>query len=412
MAHSDKTEAPTAKRKRDARKKGQIARSQDLVTWTQILVATFVVQSSFALAAASLNSTMTQVRSLIIAPDVHRSIALFGSAIIGGLVSIAPLALGMAAVTVVSSVAQTGLAFSTHKLKPSLQKVSPAKGVKRLLSKQGAWEATKELVRALVLAYVAWQPLTKVTGHLVNQHAPLRTTVSIVAGSCIHLARNVAYAGIALALADYVVQKRRLLKSMKMTKQEVKDEHRQSEGDPQMKGKRRQRQMEMSRNRMMTDVKTATTVVVNPTHVAVALRYERFSGAPKVVAKGTGAIATRIRVEAEQHQIPIVRDVVLARALNVVCEVGQEIPADLYEAVARLLAFVMSVGRKARWAGPLTMTGPSFVPRDLAAQVLADAADSKNGARRAAARYSHGRQRPSTQADAPSASHITSSGVS
>jgi flagellar biosynthetic protein FlhB len=132
---------------------------------------------------------------------------------------------------------------------------------------------------------------------------------------------------------------------MMMSRQDVKDEYRQSEGDPHTRSRIRQRQMEMSRNRMMAAVAVSSVVVVNPTHIAVALEYRPELGTPRVVAKGQGFIAARIREEAEKHNVPIVRDVPLARTLHGACKLGQAIPADLYEAVARLLAFVFSLKR-------------------------------------------------------------------
>ena len=396
MANNDKTEAPTPKRKREARRKGQIARSQDLVVWSQMLVATFAIGASVSVASTSLQRTMQQVRVLTETPDVNRAIHLMVTALGGGLLAIGPLAGGLILTTIVTTFAQTGMAVSAHKIKPSTQKINPMKGIKRLLSKQGAWEATKELARASILAWVAWQPLTQVTGQLVSSRAPMRTTIGIVGSACLRLGRNVAFAGIGLSLIDFVVQKRRIMKSLKMTKQEVKDEFKQSEGDPQVKNKRRQMALDMARNRMLSDVRTASAVVVNPTHVAVAIRYERSHGAPRVIAKGTGMLATKIREEAERNGVPIVRDVLLARALNIVCEVGSEIPADMYEAVARLLAFVMSVGKKASWAGPLTMRGPSMIPPHIVAQVGDLSADPKRGTRRVPKRRANGR-RPSNE---------------
>ena len=132
-----------------------------------------------------------------------------------------------------------------------------------------------------------------------------------------------------------------------MTKQEVKDENKQSEGDPQVKAQIRSRQHAMSRNRMMAAVPDATAVIVNPTHIAIAIRYAPGDLAPTVVAKGRGAIALRIREEAERHGVPIMRDIPLARALHASCEIGQDIPVDLYEAVARILAIVMALGKRA-----------------------------------------------------------------
>jgi flagellar biosynthetic protein FlhB len=155
----------------------------------------------------------------------------------------------------------------------------------------------------------------------------------------------VAVAGLALAAVDYAFQRRRVRKSVMMTKQEVKEEYRQSEGDPMTRQRIRQRQVEMSRNRMMAAVAVSSVVVVNPTHIAVALEYRPEWGAPRVVAKGQGFVAARIREEAEKHGVPIVRDVPLARTLHSACKLGQSIPPHLYEAVARLLAFVFNLKR-------------------------------------------------------------------
>ena len=392
MAKDDRTEAPTAKRKRESRKKGQIARSADLVTWLQILVATYALPATFALASSSLQDTMVRVGRLTTNPDSQGAVNLLGHSLLGGAVAIAPLAGFLLLTAVVSNFAQTGMAVTLHKLKPTTERINPGKGIKRLFSKQGAWEAAKEAARASILAKVAWSPMQDITGRLVAQQGPLRTTVAAIAASATHLARNVAYAGIAIAFLDYVVQKRRLMKSMKMTKQEVKDEYRQSEGDPQMKNKRRQRAIEMSKNRMLADVRHASAVVVNPTHVAVAITYHRAGGAPRLVAKGTGDLAAKIREEAERHNVPIVRNIALARALHAVCEVGEQIPAELYEAVARLLAFVMSVRRKNAWGGPLTMTGPSHIPHDLA-HLGEPSTERDGGARRAPKRRGQGRPR-------------------
>jgi flagellar biosynthetic protein FlhB len=139
------------------------------------------------------------------------------------------------------------------------------------------------------------------------------------------------------------VVRRRTNKGLRMSKQDIKDEHKQSEGDPMLKGAIRSRQMQMSRNRMMSDIAEADVIMVNPTHVAVALRYQPEKGAPRVVAKGAGVIASRIREAAEEHRVPMVADVPLARALHRSCEIGQEIPAELFTAVARVLAFVMAL---------------------------------------------------------------------
>jgi flagellar biosynthesis protein FlhB len=154
-----------------------------------------------------------------------------------------------------------------------------------------------------------------------------------------------------MAAADMIVVRRRTNKQLRMSKQEVKDEHKRSEGDPQVKGQIRARQLAMSRNRMMADLPTADVIVVNPTHVAVALRYDPEKGAPRLVAKGAGAIAAKIREAGTEHRIPLVQDVPLARAMYKGCEIGQEIPPQFYAAVAKVLAFVMSLKARGSASG-------------------------------------------------------------
>jgi flagellar biosynthetic protein FlhB len=180
---------------------------------------------------------------------------------------------------------------------------------------------------------------------------PVTSVVSSVAGAILTLVRSAAVAGLAMAGADYLVVHRRNTKQLKMTKQEVRDEAKRSEGDPHLKGAIRSRQIAMSRNRMMAELPKADVVVVNPTHVATALRYDPARGAPRVVAKGAGAVAAKIRAVAAEHRIPMVQDVPLARALYKNCEIGAEIPPDFYTAVARVLAFVMGLKARGSAAG-------------------------------------------------------------
>jgi flagellar biosynthesis protein FlhB len=171
---------------------------------------------------------------------------------------------------------------------------------------------------------------------------PMAVVLEVLGDHALALIRNVAVAGVVLAAADYLVQRHRVGKQTKMSKDDVKQEHKQSEGDPQLKGAIRSRQLAASRNRMMADIPTADVVLVNPTHVAVALRYDPDKGAPRVVARGAGVIAAAIRERAGEARVPLVRDVPLARALYSSTTVGQEIPAELFAAVAQVLAFVIS----------------------------------------------------------------------
>ena len=354
---SDKTEQPTAKRKRDGRRDGNLARSAEVVAWAQMLAAAFLLPVSLGLGARSLRQVMLQVGVLVSRPDTDAAVGLMGSALRGGLLAIVPLGLGMVTIGIVGNFAQTGFAFSGKALRPKFERVSPSKGLKRLVSPHSAWEAFKTTVKLVVLTVVAWPGVSQLGAALsTGGRLPSGQVLAAVASATVGLIRSTALAGLALAALDYAFQRRRVRKGLMMTRQEVKDEYRQSEGDPHIRSRIRQRQVEMSRNRMMAAVATSSVVVVNPTHIAVALEYRADLGAPRVVAKGQGFIAARIREEAEKHDVPIVRDVPLARTLHSACKVGQAIPADLYEVVARLLAFVFNL-RSSRGTPPNPRVG-------------------------------------------------------
>src|SRR5918998_128146 len=167
--------------------------------------------------------------------------------------------------------------------------------------------------------------------------------------------------GLVIAVADYVVVRTKTMKQLKMSKYEIQQEHKQSEGDPHMKAHRRGVQMSMSRNRMMAEVADADVLLVNPTHVAVALKYEAAKGAPRVVAKGAGEVAAKLRERAAEARVPMVQDIPLARALHASCDLGQEVPPQLFTAVARVLAFVMHLGARGVRGG---FHRPGFEPPD------------------------------------------------
>ncbi len=343
---SDKTEQPTAKRKRDARRDGNLARSPEIVAWVQMLAAGVLLPAAFGLGSRSLRQVMHRVGVLVSQPDPDAALRLMGTAVTGGLLAIAPLAVGMIVIGLVGNFAQIGFAISGKALRPKFDRISPAKGFKRLFSPHSAWEAGKAAIKVVVLAAVAWLGVSSLGAALATGgRVPSGQVLAAVASATMGLIRSTALAGLALAALDYGFQRRRVRKGMMMSRQEVKDEYRQSEGDPHTRSRIRQRQMEMSRNRMMAAVAVSSVVVVNPTHIAVALEYRPELGAPRVVAKGQGFVAARIREEAEKHNVPIVRDVPLARTLHAACKLGQAIPADLYEAVARLLAFVFNLKR-------------------------------------------------------------------
>lgn len=359
MAKDDRTEAPTPKRKREARKKGQIPKSAEIVTWVQVLVATFLLKLTVHRGTTALGGVLAQVRDAIAHPDQGVALGLFGTALRSAVLAVLPLTGTMMAVGIIGHVAQTGGFVSLSLLKPKPERINPIAGVKRLVSPQGLWQAAKSVLKVAALVLVAWPPINDLTGTLVaSGQLQLGSVVPAVASSALRIARNTAMLGLLIAALDYGLQRRRVMQGMKMTKQQVKDEHRQSEGDPHLKGQIRQRQLAIGRNRMISAVADANVVIVNPTHVAVALRYQPGHGAPRVVAKGRGEVARRIREEAERHFVPMVRDVPLARAIESSVKLGGEIPAELYEAVARVLAFLSQVGRRTTLGGILHIPQP------------------------------------------------------
>jgi flagellar biosynthetic protein FlhB len=242
--------------------------------------------------------------------------------------------------------AAQGVHPSSKGLKFTPSRMSPKQGLKRMVGSRAAWEALKSLVKVAVIAVVVLALGRSLIPELVGHGAlPVPVSLGVLAGGLRTLVWTAAVTGLVLSLADYGYQRRSVMKQLRMSPREVKDEHRQTEGDPMIKGAIRAKQMAMSRNRMLSAVASADVVLVNPTHFAVALRYESGRGAPRVVAKGSDALAATIRERAREHRVPIVEDKPLTRLLYRVCDVDDEIPAELYMAVARILAFVMSLRR-------------------------------------------------------------------
>ena len=337
-----KTEAPTEKKKRDARKKGTTAKSQDLGPWITLLVGTYVLPAAISNTATAATRSLASLRSMSAQPDVQKAPELLGQALYGGLIAIAPFLAVCLLVGVVSHVAQTGLLLSMHPLKPDFKRLNPITGFKNLFSAKSLWTTVKQVAKSAVIAWVAWPHVTRISENLTRSgRVPLLEALAASGQALMALTRSVCYAVIVIALLDYAFQRRSTRLDLRMTKQEVRDEMKNSEGDPMVKGRIRQLQVALARSRMMSDVPSASVVITNPTHVAIALRYDPAAGgAPRVVAAGIDQVALRIRERAREAGVPIVEAKPLARALWRACEVGDEIPAPLYEAVAKVLAFV------------------------------------------------------------------------
>ncbi|WP_067479295.1 EscU/YscU/HrcU family type III secretion system export apparatus switch protein [Actinomadura hibisca] len=348
----EKTEQPTARKKQQARKEGNHAQSPDFAAWGIVLVASFVVPMTLRNTADAAAGVFQQIDEVAANPDPALALKLLGSGAQAGALAFAPLAAVTILIVLAAAAAQGSLKPASKLLMPKFKRLNPATGLKRMVGGHALWELVKALLKTAVLGAVAYLSLRDLVPQLMAAGSlPIASVLTTAGQAAVSLMRWGGAAGLLLAAGDYAMARRRTGKQLRMTKQEVKEEHKRSEGDPHVKGQIRARQAQMSRNRMMAEVPTADVVVVNPTHVAVALRYDPSRGAPRVVAKGADRIAAKIREAAAEHRVPMVQDIPLARSLHAGCEIGQEIPPELYGAVAKVLAFIMALKSKGSAAG-------------------------------------------------------------
>jgi flagellar biosynthetic protein FlhB len=299
---------------------------------------------------ASLRTVLTTALSMGDHASVSTDMTMLGSAARHVFFVLLGLGAGVMLIGVGSALLQGGFFLATKAVKPKWSKLNLLTGLKRIFGPHALWEGAKMLMKTSFVAlivYIGIRAMMPLLGGLL----PMSTVVNQVSSSALGLIRNVCMVGIGLAAVDYLFQRRRIGKQVRMTKEEVRQEHKQAEGDPMVKSAIRSRQLAAARNRMMADVKTADVVMVNPTHYAVALRYDAERGAPRVVARGAGAIAAKIRALAAVDDVPLVRDIPLTRALYRSCQVGQEIPPELFAAVAQVLAFVINRRTRGRRGG-------------------------------------------------------------
>jgi flagellar biosynthetic protein FlhB len=345
---SDKTQDPTQKRLTDAHERGDVVKSQEINTWFVIAGGTLVL-SNFAGSVGS--GIMMPLRNLIANSwMIHADGAsLLGLAQSLGYVVMAALGvpfLMLALAAIAGNMVQHQLVWSFESLKPKFSKVSPAAGAKRLFGKQAAANFAKGLFKLIALGAVMTAILWPERHRLeAFEHFGPEMILSATTSMIVHLMGAVVAMLAVVAIADYLFQYRQWFERQKMSLQEVKEEYKQSEGDPHIKGKLRQLRQARMKKRMMTAVPKASVIITNPTHYAVALSYERGMPAPICVAKGVDAIALKIREIAGQHDIPIVENVPLARALYATVEIDDEIPVEHYHAVAEIIGYVMGLKR-------------------------------------------------------------------
>jgi flagellar biosynthetic protein FlhB len=345
---SEKSEDPTQKRLDDALQRGDVAKSQEVSTWFVLGAGTLVLMTFSGSMSSGLNTTL---RGLL--ANAH-GIATDGRGLIDlaarlGRETIAAVAipfLVLALAAIAGNMVQHRLVWSTESLKPKASKISPMAGAKRLFSKQALMNFVKGLIKLALLGTIMtallWPQRHRLEGLVttdVEAILPLTKVLSLEI-----LGMVVAVLAI-IAAADFFFQYRQWYEKQKMSMQELKEEFKQSEGDPHVKGKIRQLRQERMKRRMMAEVPKASVVVTNPTHYAVALQYDRGMNAPVCLAKGVDAVARRIRETAELHGIPIVENPPLARALHATAELDQEIPPEHYKAVAEVIGYVMRLRR-------------------------------------------------------------------
>jgi len=352
MAQGNRTEKPTPRRLQKAREKGQAARSKEVPSAAVLLGGLLFLSYSGSTMLAGLQSQLSEFLRMRIPQDITSSYVydLALHAVTHLTLLVMPMMLLLCGIGVASNVLQSGVTFSWHQLGFHFEKLKPSNGLSRLFSKNGAVELVKSLAMVLVITYISYQVIMEhlaLYPRLVLMDA--RRLLYWTGSICYQVSLRICIFLLVLAIADFFFQRYRFREQLKMTKQEVKDEFKEMEGDPLTRGRIRRIQREMARKRMMAAVPTADVVITNPTHYAVALVYDMEKmEAPQVVAKGVGFLAIKIKELAQKHDVPLVENRTLAQTLYKTVEIGATIPVTLYRAIAEILAYIYKTRNKLR----------------------------------------------------------------
>ena len=352
FAGGEKTEEPTAKKRADARKKGQVGRSQELNTAFVLLVGFFTLKLLWDSIYLSIASYTTYVfTNLNQSVDTENIIHIFIGIIVVLAKTAFPIMFAIMLIGLAINFFQVGLTFNTESIEFKLDKLNPINGFGRIFSKRSLVELAKSFFKILVIGFFLYRFIhEQILAMPQFMFFDLTTSLALVAEIIFQMAFIVIGVIMIMALMDYGYQKWQTTQDLKMTKQEVKDEMKQSEGDPQIKGKIRQKQRQMAMARMMKEVPKADVIVTNPTHYAIALSYQQGMSAPLVVAKGQDLVAQRIKEIAREARVPIIENKPLARAIYAAVQIGDAIPQELYQAVAEVLAYVYRLKHARRGA--------------------------------------------------------------
>ena len=349
----EKTEPATEKKLREAREDGKVSKSKELTAAFDLLVLFLVLKVFISFIGEGMIQVYPYTYNLM--PDFVEQFAVdcsvkqvssFMLTVILMMFKVtAPFFIFGVAVTLVVSIVQVGWKVTAKPLKPKGDKFNPINGFKRIISKDSIFELFKSILKIAVIIYVAYTAVKDdVNDIFILYDMSLNQAIALCGSVIINAGFKISLVYFVVGVADFAYQRHRFNEEMKMTKQEVKDEYKNTEGNPEIKGRQRQRMREASRQRMMQDVPKADVVITNPTHLAVAIKYDaEVSKAPIVLAKGEDYLAQKIRESAKEHNIEIVENKPLARMLYANVDVGAEIPPELYQAVAEILAMVYNM---------------------------------------------------------------------
>lgn len=346
----EKTEEPTGKKLDDARKKGQVAKSREISMAVELL-AFFILlrvyvdtiglrfENFFGTVYQQIPSTIKMVDGQVPKSALH---AVVSNMLVQTLTIMMPFLIAGVVIALICNILQVGFKVATEPLRPNFGKMNPLQGIQKLFSMQSLFELLKSVAKIVLISYVVYSYFKSEKSSIYLLYdMSLRQGIALMGNLTINMGIRVAAVYMIIALVDFIYQKRKFHTDMMMTKQEVKDEMKESEGDPQIKSKQRQRMREASQRRMMQELPKADVVITNPTHYAVAIQYDQEKyNAPIVLAKGADYLAKKIKEIAKENDVEIVENKPLARMLYANVEIGAVIPPELYKAVAEVLAFV------------------------------------------------------------------------
>jgi flagellar biosynthesis protein FlhB len=342
----DKTEKATPKKKKDLRKKGSAARSVELPSGLSLMALVLVLPSLGARLTESLRTDMTLMLSSADVSDLGEVRSLAARILTDSVRAIAPAVAVVGLTSLLAGVVVTRSKPNPAMLKPKVVRLNPGKNLKRMVSPHSLVTLVKDIAKLSSIALVTWGVWKHGSDQLLSAGGTFASLQTVLGTSIHEMLWRVALLGLVIGVADAAYQRKSFNKQSRMTKQEVTDEHKQAEGDPHTKGQIRGRMLAASRRRMIAAIPSADVVLANPTHLVVVLKYTQGNPAPKIVAKGSGVVAQRIKDIAAEHGVPVLADKPLARAIYKNAEVGDYIPAELFRAVAEVLAVVYAAKRR------------------------------------------------------------------